>query len=458
VDDYLGGMIEKCNQLGIEIVPMISAYTGPSGIITKETYNLLEKELLTNIQTVGEVDGICLALHGAGVAEGIDDLEGSLLKALRNVVGYGIPIVVTLDLHANVSETMVQESDSLFGVNFYPHTDSHQRGKEAIQLLTQIIQGEKNPVMHLVKLPLMIPTSTTYQAPAKTINEICWEWEKDPEVLDCTFFHGFPYSDVPDVGVSVVTITDGNAVLAEKIGNDVARSIWDKRDEFRPNHLTPEEGIKQALAKEGKPIVINETSDNPGGGTPGDGTFLLKALIEENAPNTCFGFIYDPEVAKMAQKAGVGSTIEVKLGGKTDLLHGKPLSLPVYVKNITDGKFLQSSPMWRGLEVDLGLSARLQAGNVDIIVCSVRAQTFDEQVFLLHGIDIAKYKIVALKSSQHFRAVFQPLAKEIITVDSPGLSTCDLSSFTYKQIRRPIHPLDSVHDFRFQQTDLYQKS
>lgn len=454
VEDYLGGMIDKCNQLGVEIVPTFSAFAGPSGMITKETYETLKNELLSNIQNAGEIEGICLALHGAGVAEGVDDLEGNLLKELRKVVGYEIPIVVTLDLHANVTDLMVQESSALLGVNFYPHTDSYERGIEAIELLVQIIQGKVDPVMHLVKLPLMIPTSTTYQSPAKDINEICWEWEKKPDVIDCTFFHGFPYTDIPNVGVTVITITNGNLSLAEKMGDDVARHIWEKRVEFLPNLPTPEEGIKQALSTEGHPIVINETSDNPGGGTPGDGTFLLKAMIEENAPSTCFGFIYDPEVAEMAHQAGVGSIIDVKLGGKTDSLHGEPLPLTVYVKSLTDGQFIQSSPMWRGIKVNLGKSARLQVGKVDIIVCSVRSQTFDEQVFLLHGIDVTKYKIVALKSSQHFRAAYQSIAKEIITVDSPGLSTCDFSSFTYKRICRPIFPLDPVQDHQVQKTSV----
>lgn len=447
VDDYVGGMIDKCNHLGIEIAPAFSAFTGPSGMITKETYETLEKELLTSIQNAGEVDGICLALHGAGVAEGSDDLEGSLLKALRKLIGYEIPIVVTLDLHANVTELMVQEANALLGVNFYPHTDSHDRGREAIELLEQIIQGEVEPVMHLEKLPLIIPTSTTYASPAKEINEQCWEWEKEQGVVDCTFFHGFPYTDIPDVGVSVITITNRNSSLAEKAGKQVAKTIWDKREEFRPDLPTPEEGIQQALAKPGFPIVINETSDNPGGGTPGDGTFLLKAMVEANAPKTCFGFIYDPEVAELAHQAGVGSYIDVELGGKTDSLHGQPLSLKVYVKSLSDGQFYQTSPMWRGIKVNLGKSVRLQTGNVDIIVCSVRSQTFDEQVFLLHGIDVTNYKIVALKSSQHFRAYFQPVAKEIITVDSPGLSTCDFSIFDYKRINRPIFPLDPVQDY-----------
>ena len=457
VQDYLGGMIDKCRQLGIEIVPTFSAFAGPSGVIARETYEALKNELVTQIQNAGEIDGICLGLHGAGVAEGVDDLEGCLLKEVRAAVGYDLPIVVTLDLHANVTEQMIQEANALLGVNLYPHTDSYDRGLEAVELLTQIIQKKANPVMHLQRLPLIIPTSATCKSPAKDINELCWEWEKQPGVIDCTFFHGFAYADIPHAGVTVLTITDGDGALAEKIGKEVARRIWEKREEFIVVLPTPEEGIKQALAMEGQPIVINETSDNPGGGAPGDGTFLLKALIEENAPDTCFGFIYDPEAAELAHRAGVGAWIEVKLGGKTDSLHGEPLPLTAYVKSLTDGQFVQSSPMWKGLKVNLGKSARLQVGNVDVIVASVRSQTFDEQIFQLHGIDVSKYKIVALKSSQHFRAAFQSIAKEIVTVDSPGLSTFDFSAFAYKRLARPVFPLDQVSEFELRQSGLLQE-
>ncbi|WCK52359.1 M81 family metallopeptidase [Aneurinibacillus sp. Ricciae_BoGa-3] len=442
VKDYLGGMIDQCNQLGIKVAPTFSAFAGPSGIITNETFEILKNELLSSIHAAGELDGICLALHGAGVAEGIDDLEGSLLEELRKIVGYEIPIVVTLDLHSNITQKMIQTSNALLGVNFYPHTDSYERGLEAVGLIVQMIEGKINPVMHLVNLPLLIPTSTTYQSPSKDINEICWQWEKNPNIIDCTFFHGFPYTDIPNIGVSVLTITNGDIELAEKASENVAQIIWQKKDEFAPSLPSPEEGIKQSLAIEGNLVVVNETSDNPGAGTPGDGTYLLKALIEENAPNTCFGFIYDPMVAEEAYRVGVGATIEVKLGGKTDSIHGEPLSIRGYVKSLTDGQFFQSSPMWQGIKVNLGKSVRLQVGNVDVIVCSVRSQTFDDQVFLLHGIDISKYKIVALKSSQHFRAYYQSVASAIITVDSPGLSTANLFTFQYNRLNKSVYPLD----------------
>jgi microcystin degradation protein MlrC len=449
VRDYLGGMIDRAEALGIEVIPTFAANAEPAGKITRETYATIKSELAAGIQAAGTVDAICLSLHGAGVVEGIDDMEGDLLQYVRSLVGYELPLIVTLDLHGNLTEKMAAEANVLLGVHLYPHTDCYERGMEAVDIAEKMVKGGLQTAIHLTKLPLILTPSTTNLSPAKDINAICLEWEKHPDVIDCAFFHGFPYTDHPDVGVSVVVVTRGDQALAKKVANDVANQIWAKREEFTPQFLSPAEGIRQALAVKGLPIVINETSDNPGGGSAGDGTYLLRAMLEANLQNACFAFIYDPEVARIAHEAGVGATITVKLGGKVDQLHGEPIELTANVKSLTDGRFIISSSVCKGNHVDLGKSVRLQVEGLDILVCSVRTQVIDEQIYLLHGIDVNTYKIVALKSSQHFRAAFEPISKQIITVDSPGLTTLQFSFFNYKRLTRPIYPLDemSVHSF-----------
>lgn len=229
----------------------------------------------------------------------------------------------------------------------------------------------------------MIPTSTTNLPPAKNINELCWAHEVNEKIIDCTFFHGFPYTNIPEVGVSVVTVTNNDQELADQTAEEIALEIWNTKEMFFPDIINPDEGIKRALKIEGKPIVINETSDNPGGGTPGDGTHLLSAMIEANLENACFSFIYDPEVVNIAHNSGVGATIDVLLGGKTDDLHGKPLKVTAYVKTLADGRFIQSSQMGKGAKVNYGKSARLVVGDIDIVVCSKRSQTLDEQIFFI---------------------------------------------------------------------------
>lgn len=440
---YVGGMLAAAEELGVTAVPIFCASAYPSGTIMAEAYREMLGELVGGIARAMPVDAVCLSLHGAGVALGVDDLEADVLEQVRLLVGPEVPIAVALDLHGNITQEMVDQADGLFGVNFYPHTDSYERGAEALTFLHRLLRREIRPVMHLERLPMIISTCTTDLEPGKRLNELCWQWEQRPGLLDCTIFHGFPYTDVPAVGMSVVTLADGDADLAREAGKGVARAVWAAREEYRLKSLTPQEAIAEALAVEGGPVVINDTSDNPGGGSPGDSTHLLRAMLEAELPSACYAFIYDPQTAAHAHDAGVGATIRVRLGGKTDTVHGTPIEADAYVKALTDGRFRYTTPMGRGMAVDLGPMARLRIGGIDILVASERNQVLDDEVFLLNGIDVRGYKIVALKSSAHFRAGFNHLAKAIIAADAPGATTLRIENFTHHRIPRPIWPLDA---------------
>jgi microcystin degradation protein MlrC len=442
VRDYEGGILEAAERLNIEVAPTFAAQAQPSGTISREAYDLLSGQLLAGLRSAGKVDGYCLSLHGAGVAEGIDDLEGTLLAEIRELAGPDLPIVVTLDLHGNLTQAMLDNATALLGVHLYPHSDMYERGQEAVELLQKIVRGESRPTMHLTRLPMMTPTTTTNFGAAAEINELCWEWEKQPNVIDCAFFHGFATTDIPYPTVGVIVTTENDPELAEHISMEVARQVWERREGFRPSLNPPEEAIRQALATEGRPVIINETSDNPGGGAPCDATHLLRAMLDAGLTDACMGFIYDPETAAQAHEAGTGATIQVRLGGKHEPLHGEPIEAEAYVKCLTDGKFIQQSPMGYGARVDLGPMARLIIGGIDVLVSSVRTQTLDAEVFLLHGIDVMRYKIVAIKSSNHFRAGFEPIAHKIIRADTPGLVSVDLTTFPFQRIARPIWPLD----------------
>ena len=399
--------------------------------------------------TAGPVDAICLALHGAGSADGIEDMEGIFLAELRELVGTEIPIVVSLDLHGNTTEAMLEHATAAFYCHEYPHIDTYDRGVEIIEIAAKILKGEIKPVKHLIRLPLAIPPSTTFIGPAKVINERCFEWEKHPSVIDCNFTHGFPHTDVSVICTSVLVTTDNNAALAKTVAEDVAALIIETLEDFRQSLPGAEEAIAQALASTNLPVIVAEVSDNPGGGAPGSGTHLLRALLAANQPKTAFGFIWDPETAAQAHTAGVGATIEVSLGGFTDILHGAPVAATAYVKSLTDGKFMLVNPMGAGGEVNLGIMVRLIIGNVDVIVGSKRAQTLDAELFLLHGIDVTIYRIVAFKSQQHFRGGFQHIAGTIIRTDTPGFTTSDLSQLPFKNITRPIWPLDPLPEVTF---------
>jgi microcystin degradation protein MlrC len=263
-------------------------------------------------------------------------------------------------------------------------------------------------------------------------------------MIDCALVHGFPHTDVPIMGTSVLATTDGNPELAREAAQAVAMQVWERREDFRQNLPGVEEAVRLALGSTAFPVVIAEVSDNSGGGAPGDGTHLLRALLAANVPGTCFGFLTDPAVAQHAHQAGVGATIAIRLGGKSDDLHGAPLEVAAYVKCLTDGRFRYTTPMGAGAEENLGPMARLVIGNVDVLVASVRSQTLDAEVFLLHGIDVTRARIVALKSTQHFRAGFAHLAGTILRTDPPGATTSNLAHLPYRRLRRPIWPLDDA--------------
>jgi microcystin degradation protein MlrC len=383
---------------------------------------------------------VALALHGAGVVEGIDDLEGDLCREVRAAVGPDTPIVVSLDLHGNMTQAMADTVTAMLGVHYYPHTDMYERGHEAVMLIPQVLSGTVKPVTHVEPIPMLIPPSSTNLDPAKGIVELCYQMEARPGMIDCAFFHGFPFCDTPLVRASVVATADEDRELARACAREVARAIWTQREALRPVLLTPKEAIAQALALSGGPVVINDTADNPGGGAPGDGTHLLRAMLEAKLDSACIGIVCDPEVAEAAHQAGAGATIEVKLGGKVVALHGAPVDVTAYVKCLSDGKFYMSG--WE-MSADHGKMARLQVGGIDILVSTIRGdQILHPEPFLLHGIDISRYKIVGVKSSQHFRAGFQPLARAIVTADSPGLTTLNVGYFPRDRTTRPIWPLD----------------
>ncbi len=444
VRNDLGGMIEAGERLGIELVPTLATTTQPSATVSRHAYDTIRDTLFARIESAGEIDAICLALHGAGSADGIDDLEGTFLTELRERVGTDIPIVVSLDLHGNTTEAMLEHATALFYCHEYPHIDTFDRGEEIVEMAARIARGEIRPVKHLVRLPMAIPPSTTSSGPAMVITERCCHWEETPGVLDCSFTHGFSHTDVPVIATSVLVTTDNDPDLAKRVADDVVALVLGTLEEFRQSLPGADEAMAKALQATSLPVIVAEVSDNPGGGAPGSGTHLLRELLAADEPDTCFGFIWDPATARQAHEAGAGATIAVRLGGFSDDLHGAPIEAEAYVKVISDGRFTLTNPMGAGSAVNLGPMARLVIGNVDVLVGSERAQTFDDELFLLHGIDVRRRRIVCIKSHQHFRGGFQHLAGTIFRCDTPGFTTSNLSSLPYRRIRRPIWPLDPL--------------
>jgi len=445
---FVGGMLAEGRSAGHELVPVFHAQTQPSGTIDAQAYRSMKHELVQGIADALPVDAVVLDTHGAGIVEEIDDLEADLGAAIRTIIGPETPLLTVLDLHGSITEEMNEVYDYMLGDYDYPHVDMYERGVEAIQAVPALVDGEWIPTTHVERLPLLLPTATTDIAPAGDIRQRCFDLQTEPGVRRCAFFHGFPFTDIPKAGASVVVTTNGDHELARVTAQRLASEIWDRREDFRLESLSPEIAIGYAVrtAKEcGGPVVINDTADNPGGGSRGDATHVLRALIESDVENACFGYIYDPAVADQAHRAGEGSMIEVSLGGKHDDVHGEPLNLSVHVKAVTDGEIIFTTPMLAGAKGQHGPMARLQVGGpggIDVLVGSERSQVFDPEIFKLHDIDVETYDIVALKSSQHFRAGFSDLATEIVAADSPGLTTLRVENFEHPRVDGQRWPID----------------
>lgn len=451
----VGGAAGACAQLGVEAVPLLFVSAQPSGTISHDTYHAFKDEIISMLADALPVDGLLLCLHGAGVVDGIEDLEGDLVAGIRSLVGRQLPVTASFDLHGNVTQAMADDLDGVFACHHYPHIDLHERAAEAVELLVRLHEQGIRPTTVVTSLPMLLPTTTTFIDPGRERLQMMLDAEAEDGVIDVSWFHGFPYTDIAHVGASVVVTTEGDRSQAAGIGRRLAAGLWHDRALFEPTSLTADQAVLEARALpwsvEAGPVVIHETSDNCGGGSPGDGTHLLRAMLEAGLENACFGFIVDPHVAAQAHSAGVGRTMEIELGGRTDDLHGEPLKLRVYVKALHDGR-IRLQAMFKGAPLNLGPMARLQPADADveIIVASRRSQTFDPEPFLALGMDVHRYRYVALKSSNHFRAGFQDLASAIVTADPPGLTTHHIEVFPRQRTSRPLWPIDDRASFPFQ--------
>ena len=442
-----GGALDECSRLGIEAVPLMVANAQPSGTIQSEVYESFKAEILEGLSQELPVDGVFLDLHGAGVVEHLEDLEGDLCAAVRELVGEAVPITAAFDLHGNVTQQMADSLDGVFACHQYPHIDMHLRAAEAIQLIDSMLRDNFRPVTHVETLPMLLPTTTTFGGIGETFLAEVLEAEKQQDsIIDISWFHGFPYTDIGHIGSYIVVTLRGERHDAEKIAKELANKLWRLRDDFIPKRLDAQQALDLAQSNGESPVVVNETSDNCGGGAPGDGTHLLKAMLDHKLQNSCFGFIVDPEVAAQANAAGVGSVIDVRLGGKTDDLHGEPLQLTAYVKAVHDGRLILKA-MARGARINLGTMARLVVDDLDVIVVSNRSQTLDDGPFEALGIDVTGKSIIALKSSNHFRAGFKDIATAIVTADTPGLTTHDISVFPRQRKTVDLWPTDSAAEY-----------
>jgi microcystin degradation protein MlrC len=442
----VGGMIAAAARHGVTLVPSVAAAASPSGRVTAEMYRQVTERLLADLQAAGPVDGVLLDLHGAMVAETTDDGEGELLRAVRTAVGPAVPIAVSLDFHTNLTPTMVAHADLLHGYKTYPHVDMAERGAEATDRLIDVVQGRLRPTVAFRQPRLLPPLGSqrTAVGPMRRLYDLADEMEREPGVVSVSIFAGFPLADIPDAGLAIYVVTDDDLGLAERLADRLEAVAWAHRHEFRHTALPVEEAVARALAHDGTPVVLADMADNTGGGAAGDGTVVLRELLRVGARSAVVACLWDPDAAAACARAGVGATVSLRVGGKTDDRHGEPLAVTGRVRTLSDGRFVHKGPMMHGLEGRLGVSAVLDVDGVKIVLISLRWQTLDPEMLRIVGLDPADHKVIVVKSTIHYRAAFEPIARAILEVDAPGLSSSNLTRFDFKRVRRPIFPLDDI--------------
>lgn len=436
----------------VELLPVVMGDASPGGYVTKETFDYFKDRIVNGYLAAakdGRVDGIALTIHGAMITDFSEDGEGVLLKALREAAGDEVPIVATLDYHANLTEDMAKYATALFPARYYPHTDFYDRGLEAAHMLLDILDGRAHPACSLKKLPMILPHKDTAEEPlCSLIGDMIAESD-GPGVYYAYFIGGFSRANISVQGSAVYVLTENDRKLADEIAEKYYDRIMRNLESFDLELKDPVEAVKDAIADPGI-TVIADAADNPGSGLMSDATEIFHELIRQGAEKVATALVWDPETVEEAFKLGPGAAFDARIAGKSSPVVGAPVCGKAYVKSLHDGFFRLKGPMNTGALQNPGKVAVVECQGITFVLCSNRTQAFDEEAFRAFGIEPADYHIIVVKSSIHYRAAWKrwiPL-DHIVTVDMPNITSFDERKIDFDRVNRPIYPLDDAEIVR----------
>lgn len=431
---------------GDEVVHGMCAWAQPSGPVSRSVYEGMRDELLTELRLAGPVDAVILVLHGAMMAQDYPDCEGDLLTHVRQLAGPAMPVGALLDLHGNVTPAMIASRAVLVACREYPHTDYAQRSEELYAILAGAGRGRALPATTMRRVPMLGLFGTT-EGPMRDFVQRMQECERRPGIVSVSAMHGFPWSDSVHTGAAIVVAHEDSAhgaLAAAALADDLAAAMFALRTAAAGARLPLDQALDAALAAagKGKPVVLADAADNPGGGAAGDSTFVLGALLARGVGNAALGMIWDPQAAIIAADAGVGARLGLRIGGKVGPQSGPPLDVDATVLCVREDL---SQPGLGGNGLDpLGLAVAIRIGGIDVVLNSVRQQVFSPECFTGLGVDLAARDLVVVKSTQHFRAGFDPIAGATFYCDTPGVLSARIADIPYRHISRPIWPIDPI--------------
>ena len=442
----VGGMMSVMRECEADVVPLIYASTCPGGPVTAECYTQLKTELLDRLRASTPVDGVLLPLHGAATVENLGDPEGDLIKAVREIVGEVIPIVVTLDLHAHVTADMVHFADGLIAWETYPHRDTFTTGVRGARLLCDTLAGRCRPTMAMAKVPVItsaIHGSTEDDDPFAQIMRTAKAREGHNGVLSTSVFLVHPYLDQPDMGSGALVITDDDMETAVSLASQFAEQYWARRFDLEPDIHTPDAAIAKGLAVDGGPVLLVEAADCCGGGAAGDSVATLTALLDAKVTVPSLVPVADPEAAAACHHAGVGQEVTVALGHRLDPRWGKPVTVTGTVTRLSDGRFRYIGGIWDGVEGNMGPSAVLTIGAIQVLVATHGTYDWVDEQFRSMEMQPPDAKFIVVKNPMNYRLAYGEIAKAAFILDTPGATPVTCRHLPYKYLKRPYFPLDT---------------
>jgi microcystin degradation protein MlrC len=433
----IAGFIEGMRGSRHELVPTAWAASSPSAHVTEEAFEHIAGMIVDAIRSAGPLDAVYLDLHGAMVTEHLDDGEGELLARVRAVVGDAIPVVASLDLHANVTRRMLEHADILIAYRTYPHVDMAETGARVAHFLRQRLNGLPRPKVAAQRVPFLIPlqAQSTMQEPNAGIYAELAKLQRDG-IAALSFTPGFPAADFPECGPAVFAYSDDPA-RAQQTAKRVRAIVEEAEGDYDQPVFEPDECVRRAMQIAGRaarPVVIADTQDNPGAGGDSDTTGMLRALVANHAQRAGLGLINDPDAAKAAHAAGEGAQIEIALGGKSRIPGDAPFRAVFTVEKLSEGRFTCTGPFYRGAKMNLGPCARLRVGGVQVVVACEKPQLADQEMYRFIGIEPTVQAILVNKSSVHFRADFAPIAETILVAKAPGPMLADPGEYPWKRL------------------------
>jgi len=449
--DEIAGFISALRACNANLHPLLYASATPAGPVPAEAYHVLLGKLLAALNKAPHLDGVLLALHGAMVVEGLPNADAETVRQVRAAIGRKTPLVATHDYHANVSQQLVNDVDALVIYKTNPHVDQRERGVQAATILVRAVRGEVRPTCALAKPEVLfnIVHHNTNLPPMAPLMQAAIEAEKQAGILACSIAAGYQYADVPAMGPSVVVVADGDRALAQREADRLGERIWDVREQLLPSAPGPELAVRQAAASERPPVALLDLGDNIGGGGAGDGTLLLEELLKQ-AANGWVVTIYDPEAASSCARAGIGATITLSVGGKTDAGHGPALRVAGRIRTLHDGLYEETERRHGGGRYfNQGLTAVMEVGGTAgltrplcgglLVLNSRRTPPNSVHQLTSLGIRPERQRILVLKGAVAPRAAYEPICNEIIAVDSPGATAIMRPAAEYRQARKTLY-------------------